>query len=447
MRARFIHAADIHLGYEQYNLIVRANDFARAYMAMVDHAIGVHADFVVLSGDLFHRSSADAWMLRQATSGLTALRTAGIPVLAIEGNHDVQHARKHLSWMEYLCDEGLLCLLDLEQADNGRKILRPWNDAERRGSWIDVAGVRVYGLKYYGAITGRILEEVGGDIQPGPNDYTVLMLHAGMQGQVPHLHGGLTVADLAPVQPAVDYLALGHVHKRLVEGWIFNPGSLETNSTEEMEWPHGFFDVQVDTEASEKQVITSVETPGLRPFRRISMLADDARSVDDFVEAAESAIAATSGVPEGAVIELHLGGTATFKRQEVPVERLKGSIEVRFNPLTVRLRNNLVPPGVVTVKHGERMKRADLEREIVEQLVYQQGEYRDHAAAWTRLILDVKNMAVEKDLPASIADHVQAALASLNDATPPPVSGPQCSAEEILEGGEPPCMAHLFEDW
>ena len=38
MRFRFIHAADIHLGYEQYNLTARANDFARAYLAMIDYA-------------------------------------------------------------------------------------------------------------------------------------------------------------------------------------------------------------------------------------------------------------------------------------------------------------------------------------------------------------------------------------------------------------------------
>jgi DNA repair exonuclease SbcCD nuclease subunit len=107
MRFRFIHAADIHLGYEQYNLPARADDFARAHFGMVEHAVSVGADFVLIAGDLFHRANADAWTLKQATHGLNLLRQAKIPVVAIEGNHDAQHYRKNLSWLEYLCDQDL----------------------------------------------------------------------------------------------------------------------------------------------------------------------------------------------------------------------------------------------------------------------------------------------------------------------------------------------------
>ena len=105
MRVRFIHVADLHLGYQQYNLEVRADDFARAYFAMVEHAIEVKADFVLIAGDLFHKSNPDAWSLKQATAGLQQLRSANIPAVAIEGNHDAPHVHRHLSWLEYLCDQ------------------------------------------------------------------------------------------------------------------------------------------------------------------------------------------------------------------------------------------------------------------------------------------------------------------------------------------------------
>jgi DNA repair exonuclease SbcCD nuclease subunit len=479
MRSHFIHAADIHLGYEQYNLAARANDFARAFHGLVEHTIEARADFLLLAGDLFHRANADAWMLKQAMAGLADLRSAGIPVVAIEGNHDAQHMRKNLSWMELLSDHELLILLNLQQAPNGRKLLVPWDPQERRGSYIDLAGVRIYGLKYYGALTSRILEEVRDQLEPGLESYTILMLHAGIQGQVPHLHGGLTAGDLVALQPPIDYLALGHVHKRLTEEWVFNPGSTETNSVEEMEWPHGFFDVAVDTSRPTPHDVTPVETRTMRPFHRISVSADGAGSLDEFVERGEMAIEATMGIDPGAVVELHLGGVAVFRRQDVPLAELSGAIEVRFAPLAVRVRNNLVPPGVVSIRHGERLRRDDLERQIVEQLVYQQGEYRDRAAAWTKLVLDVKNMAADKDLPASIVDHVRNEMRRLHgqpdmdredvpagsvespNGEPEPVeavlpsSEPETAAErpfltldaEEPAGGEPPCMAHLFEDW
>jgi len=417
MKFRFIHAADIHLGYEQYHQVERANDFARAYLDMVTHSIDARADFVLIAGDLFHRASADAWMLKQATAGLTMLREAGIPVMAIEGNHDVQHAKKHLSWMEFLCDQELLILLDMEAEPNGYKALVPFDPMERRGSYIDVAGARVYGLKFRGAATARVLEEIVPMVEPGPGGYTIMMLHAGMEGQVPHMHGGLTPAQVGQLHPPVDYLALGHIHKRLLEDWILNPGSTETNSMEEMDWPHGFLDVTVDTDAPVKRTVTPVSSPHARPFYRISVPASEDQSLEDYMTAVEDRIQQERALEAGAVIELHLGGMAAFKRQDVPVDRLQGLVDLRFRPLVARVRNNLTPPGLVTVANRERASRSELERRVVEYLVQQQAGYRRRAEEWVHLILDVKNMAMERDTPASIADHVQLKLQTVGDSS------------------------------
>jgi hypothetical protein len=208
--------------------------------------------------------------------------------------------------------------------------------------------------------------------------------------------------------------------------------------------------------------------------------ADDAGSLEEFMQRAEETIEAATGIEPGAVIELHLGGVAAFRRQDVPLAELSGAVEVRFSPLVVRVRNNLAPPGVVGVRHGERLRRDELERQIVEQLVYQQGEYRDRAAAWTRLVLDIKNMAADRDLPASIVDHVRSELRRVqnepSEVSPAEDAGGAQVAEPLepdaveamvaaseagtlaevpfltMEteeplGGEPPCMANLFEDW
>jgi DNA repair exonuclease SbcCD nuclease subunit len=415
MRFQFVHAADIHLGHEQYNLPTRTNDFARAYLDMVRYGVDHTVDFVIVAGDLFHHARADAMTLKQAIAGLETLREAGIPVVAIEGNHDAQHYYRSLSWMQFLCEQGLLVLLDVERAPNGLTRLVPFNEEDRLGSYLDLSGARIYGVKYYGATTARIIEEVGGDVTPGPHGYTIVMLHAGMQGQVPHLHGGLSPAQLEPLLPATDYIALGHVHKRLIEDPIFNPGSLETNSMEEMDWQHGFFHVTVDTEASPKHTVKAVASPHLRPFRRINVTADGSETLEEFTRLVEERIGSAGTLPEKAVIELSLGGTAGFRRQDLPLERLRGEVEVRYSPLVVRTRNALAPPGTVRASRAERASRADLERATVEQMVYNNPDYRDSAAGWTALILDVKNMAAERDLPANIVDRVRAVLVRIAD--------------------------------
>jgi hypothetical protein len=155
------------------------------------------------------------------------------------------------------------------------------------------------------------------------------------------------------------------------------------------------------------------------------------------VERAQERIASARGVPDEAVIELHLGGVAEFRRQDVPLEQLRGAAEVRFSPLTVRMKNALIPPGIVSAPRDQSLSRAELERSVVEQLVYQHAEYRDRAAAWATLIVEVKNMAVERDLPASLADHIGSTLSRLHspdeheDVAPEP--SPDGDASPALE--------------
>jgi hypothetical protein len=82
----------------------------------------------------------------------------------------------------------------------------------------------------------------------------------------------------------------------------------------------------------------------------------------------------------------------------------------------------------VHVTNREHLSRSELERQIVEHLVYQNADYRDTAAAWARIILDVKNMAMESDLPANIADHIRRFLSDQQSAVsdqPSTVSGQQ----------------------
>ena len=50
MRALFVHTADNHLGYEQYGVKERFNDFSRAFWAIIDDAIARKADLFIIAG-------------------------------------------------------------------------------------------------------------------------------------------------------------------------------------------------------------------------------------------------------------------------------------------------------------------------------------------------------------------------------------------------------------
>lgn len=85
---RFMHAADIHLGYQQYGVKERFDDFSQVFLHLVDQAVERQVSFVLLAGDLFEKRTVDPLAMRVAVEGLQSLRAAGIPVLAVEGNHE-----------------------------------------------------------------------------------------------------------------------------------------------------------------------------------------------------------------------------------------------------------------------------------------------------------------------------------------------------------------------
>jgi DNA repair exonuclease SbcCD nuclease subunit len=159
MRATLIHTADNHLGYEQYGIKERFNDFARAFLAVIDDAIARHADGFLIAGDLFNKRAIDAQTLMQAKSGLERLKTAGIPAVAIEGNHDRTYYRDGVSWLQFLSWEHLLILLNPVIKD-GIVALTPWDSQTLQGTYTDLkeGHLRIYGLPWYGAGTARVIE-------------------------------------------------------------------------------------------------------------------------------------------------------------------------------------------------------------------------------------------------------------------------------------------------
>jgi len=99
---RVIHTGDTHVGYSQYHSPVRRQDFLDAFEAVVDDAVDGGVDAVVHAGDLFHDRRPELPDLMGTISVLRRLDDAGIPFLAVVGNHESTRGGQWLDLFERL---------------------------------------------------------------------------------------------------------------------------------------------------------------------------------------------------------------------------------------------------------------------------------------------------------------------------------------------------------
>ncbi len=397
MRATFLHMADCHLGYRQYNSRERQNDFTRAYLDIIGAAIDRKVDFVLLAGDLFEKRTIDPVTLDHAIRGLERLKKAGIPCLAVEGNHELAHYRDSIGWVRFLAERELLKLLN-PQLDGERVTLPPYE--EREGAYVEpVPGLRVYGMRYYGSSTSHIVKKVAdtlaaADIQG--IEYTIFMAHAGVEGVLDHQGGAVSHREMAPLRPHVDYLALGHIHKPYAfDDWIYNPGSPETNSLTEAAWPErGYYLVEVDTEAEPKHRPV-LHANSRRPFERLFFKVDAYETPDDLLEACRRFVERRRSLFKGEapVVELRLSGVLPFDRSALSIEPFEKTVIELYKPLHCIVRDD-TRGAEFAVAIDQHLSRPALERQIIADLLGRDNRYHARSGEWTELVLAIKQLAV-----------------------------------------------------
>ena len=414
---RFMHIADIHLGYQQYGSKERFNDFGRVFEHIVERAIRERVAFVLLAGDLFEKRTVDPLAMRVAIDGFRRLREAAIPVVAVEGNHERAHYGNQYSWVDFLNGLGYLRLLN-PRFEDGRAIVEPYGGAG--GAYSDLpGGVRVYGIKYYGASTSRVFSLFADALDKMDHsgvEFAILASHAGLEGQVPHYSGALDLDDLAPLRKRIDYLALGHIHKPYsIDGWIYNPGSPETCNISESAWPErGYYlvDIQPGDAPNHRAELIA---PPRRPFYRfrLDVSAHDApNQVYDAARALlerEGHAVARDPAP---VVELVLGGVLPFSRYDLDMGYVKGLLQDAWSPLVARVRN-MTTPAEFEIGADIEASRPELERAIVRDLLRRDSRFRPNAEEWMRVALDVKRLALEDSPPEAIIDHLRRSRAEL----------------------------------
>lgn len=242
------HTADIHLGYAQYGLGEREADIYEAFEELVEAIGRERPDILLIAGDLFDSHRPPIRALMRARDLLGRLRSSGVKIYHVIGDHELPRRVKDLPPTALL--EGISVYAGLRnvRVDDGLVItgldrVRPSERAEA--------------LK---RLT-QLSEEAGSFRR------RILLAHAPLRGPeniVKELPRGYS------------YYALGHEHDRrtfTLDGSIAAyPGSIEILSIAEIEgWSRSGKGFLLADLSADEPLIQEVNLGSIRPQRLISV--------------------------------------------------------------------------------------------------------------------------------------------------------------------------------
>jgi len=400
MPVRFIHTADIHLGKTYRNSpgeAARYADFFRCLADIVEEAVREQVDFVLVAGDLFHVGQILPRTFARTIEALQPLKDAGIPCIAIEGNHDWIHRRDSISWMEALSEMGYVRLLRPDRTDEGGYRFEPFNVGTGRGGHLEIGGLNIYGLGYIGAQAGSHVERIREAVSTRNN---LLLFHVGIWKYSPVEIGNMKIEEAHPLAETFDYVALGHGHKPYVvetpEGrpYAFNPGSPERVNFGEERYDKGYYLVT----AEEGEFRAEFRTTSPRPMIVATIDLEGARDADEALESFAGQV--REGLPGDGddrrpLLELKLVGRVGFHPFELGRERLRLVLEEIARPLHVEIKNLL---SLVTRAGAEgtvKKSLAEIEQDVLRELIGAGSEYQGREDELVRLSMALRN-AVQK---------------------------------------------------
>jgi DNA repair exonuclease SbcCD nuclease subunit len=418
---KFLHLSDVHLGCRRYNIEERTKDFFRSwYDCIQTYALPHEVDFVLIAGDFFDRRNIDPQTMNHAIAGLQLLKEAGIPVVVIEGNHDRRDAVSDYSWMRSFSQAGFFILLEPVSDEVSSVSMVPWDEEGRSGSYVDIKGARIFGSHWYGTTASVAMSLLSDALRRarGEGMFNVLMLHTDVEGQLNRPIPALPVEKLKELRTLVDYVALGHTHKRFeIDNWAFNPGSLEACTIDEYREERGAYLVEVDAEHNVRA--THVRDYVQRPFQRLTFDVSGAADPDavragvlEMVRREARPHDPDSGLPEP-IIEIALRGHLGFKNSLLDLRSIREEARELTGALHVMLKNQSVPVEYAVAAGLEAdTSRAHRERRIVEDLIARDNRFRDRSREMAELILEAKRRALGDESPEAILDLIEQKLES-----------------------------------
>ena len=402
---RFIHCSDIHLGKTYRNPDAetdRYNDFFQTFDQIIADAVTEQVDFMLIGGDLFHVGQILPKTLARTIESLQPLKDAGIPCIAIEGNHDWIHRRDSISWMEALSQMGYIKLLRPQRDEQGGYTFPLFDEEAGMGGHVQIGDLNLYGLGYIGSQAGGHVERICEAVTTSNN---ILLFHVGIWSFSPVEIGNMKLEEAHPLAQRFDYVALGHGHKPYVinspEGrpYAYNPGSPDRVNFGEQKYDKGYYLVDVDSADGAYQVTFKATDP--RPMVVATIDLDGTENVDTALArfCQQLADLFTDVTDKRApLLELKLVGQVMFHPFELSRERLNLALEQNIKPLHLEVKNQLSLHSRSADSGDSHKSLAEIESDVLHELIASSSEYQGREDELTHLALILRDAVQRPDM-------------------------------------------------
>lgn len=296
MTIKLLHAADIHIGMENYGkmnpatgLSTRLDDFCATLDEAVEAALAEPVDLVVLAGDIYKTRDPTPTHQRLFARRVHSLVEAKIPVVIVPGNHDVPMSSSRANSVDIfrtLAVQSVTVMRDIER-----------RTIETRSGQVQVVSLPWPMRSNYLArdeFKNKTIEELNREMVQLVGDHlreeaqqldsaipAIVVGHAHVYGARVGAERLLTMSadpmfDLSVFSdlPNVDYVALGHIHKWqcLSHGPppIVYSGSINRVDFSEEDEDKGFVLAEVERGGADWRFVPV----NARPFLTIEVTAD-----------------------------------------------------------------------------------------------------------------------------------------------------------------------------
>lgn len=312
MGFKFAHLADVHLGAFRDSALRELN--LEAFKQAIDACIRERADFVVVSGDLFHITLPDMSVVDKAVKKMREARDAGLRIYLVYGSHDYSPTETNV--IDVLASAGVLAKVHASEG-NAPKLEFVKDES---GAVITGVCARKRGLER------KWFKELDASAVLAQKGFKIFVFHSAVEEFKPTALKELQAIPVEWLPKGFDYYAGGHVHSRSENSLngkkIVFPGALFAADFRDLEDasknPHGFYFVEATAGGQASVRFQPIELCG------VELINFDANGKNAFA-ASEELLKAAEGVDaSGKIVLLRARGElASGKPSEIDFNKIK----------------------------------------------------------------------------------------------------------------------------
>ncbi|MFY9143116.1 metallophosphoesterase family protein [Sulfuricurvum sp.] len=312
---RILHFSDTHLGFNDLEVVndsginQREADFYDAFSQVIDAIVAEKPDYVIHTGDLFHRPHPSNRAISFCLTQLKRLSVACIPTIIIAGNHSTPRTRSASP-----------ILAALRTLDHIHPV---FEEAYEKVAFDDIT---FHCIPHINDEEGNLaaIEECEASVDE--NKRNIMMLHCSVGAQFMMEEYGERVYPRAkePLFEKMDYVALGHWHGFGSVGKhpnVYYAGSTERTSSADARNDKGYALITLG-----ESLDVTFHPITLRPSHRLRI---DAQASADIFEELRSL--ATSLDVEGALLSITLENLSATQSIDIANRDIEGCFPEALN--------------------------------------------------------------------------------------------------------------------